>query len=121
MDGYAQLNHLVVHGVKEGMACSVRSVAGSPFGSSTEISCGDKAFFLFEFHLLVFFPAFKIGGLPGYNPVPWNSIKGHFSHRFRGGFHKKPGYFLIAAPVRTFDRVLKMNIRRITVSHDTVA
>jgi hypothetical protein len=46
---------------------------------------------------------------------------GHFPHGNGGRFSKKAGHFLVTSPVRTFDRIGKMDIRTIAVTHAAIS
>jgi hypothetical protein len=121
VDSDTQLNHLVVHGVKERMSCAVRRIAGPPLCRASKGPCGNEAFFFWGLHLFVLLSPHEVGGFACHNPVPRNSPESHLAHGHWCCFNKEPGYFLIAAPIRTLYRVLKVGVRTIASSHGAVA
>ena len=46
---------------------------------------------------------------------------GEFAHDNGRGVHEHAGHFLVASPVRALDRIQKMDIRAVALTHDGVA
>jgi hypothetical protein len=103
------------------MPGAVRGVTGPPFGGTPEISGCDQAFSLLRLYFIVLLAGLVISALSRDHPVPRDTPVGHLSDGEGGGFGEKAGHFLIATPVRPFDRLGNMDIRAVPVAHAAVA
>ena len=117
----AHLGGPVVERVKHAMPGAIGRVAGAPLGRAAEVARVDQSrvfgFFVGGKRLA----ALVIGLLAGHDPVPGHAPEGHLAHGDGRGVDEQPGHFLVAAPVRTLDRVREMHVRGIPFAHGRVA
>ena len=81
----------------------------------------DQPFVFLFFRGLKGFAALIVGMFAGHDTAPGNAHPGHFAHSYGAGFGKKPCNFLVTAPVRAFDRIVKMHFRAVAFTHDGIA
>ena len=121
MHGNAELDGPVIEGVQHFVSGAVRRVAGTPFGRTAKGAGMNKPIVLGLFRSLEEFAALEVGMFAGNDAVPGAAEEGHFAHGDGGRFREDAGHFLVAAPVGALDRVVEVDFRAVTVTHDGVA
>ena len=118
VDGDAKLDDHGVHGILQHVAGSVRGITGAPLGGAAKGPLGDEAFFFRQvFNLL----AVRKDLFTGHDPGPGNAPMRQLADGNRGQVDEEAGHVLIAAPIRAFDRIFKMDVGIVAVAHGHVA